>query len=65
MSPQLLSNIYNKTHDKLKSNLEMEIFVETHTWKKVWRSKTTTKLRQSKEKIETLLKFGARQQHSS
>jgi hypothetical protein len=49
MSPQLFSNTYNKAHDKLKNKLEMEIFVETHTQKKLWSNETTTKLRQSKE----------------
>ncbi len=49
MSPQHFSNIYNKTHDKLKNKLEMEIFVETYTQNKLWNNKTTTKLQQSKK----------------
>ncbi len=48
MSPQLFSNTYNKAHDKFKNKLEMEIFVKTHTQKKLWSNETTTKLRQSK-----------------
>jgi hypothetical protein len=49
MSSQLFSNTYNKAHDKLKSKLEMEIFVEMHTRKKLWSNGTTTKLKESKE----------------
>jgi hypothetical protein len=49
MSPQLFSNNYNKALDRLKNKLEMEIFVETHTRKKLWSNGTTTKLKQSKE----------------
>jgi hypothetical protein len=49
MSPQHFSNTYNKAHDKLKNKLEMEIFVETHTRKKIWSNGIRTKLKQSKE----------------
>jgi hypothetical protein len=63
MSPQLFSNTHNKARDKLKNKLEMEIFVETHTWKKLWSNGTTEQqlnLNNLKNKIETLLKFEAR-----
>jgi hypothetical protein len=42
------SNIHKKTH-KLKNKLEKEIFVKTHTQKKLWSNSITTKVRQSKE----------------
>jgi hypothetical protein len=49
MSSQLFSNTYNKAHDKLKSKLELEIFVKMHTRKKLWSNGTTTKVKESKE----------------
>jgi hypothetical protein len=42
---RLFSNAQSKSQ-KLKSKLEKEIFVKTHTWKKLWSDFITTKVRQ-------------------
>jgi hypothetical protein len=41
---QLFSDTQSKAQ-KLKRKLEKEIFVKTHTWKKLWNNFITTKVR--------------------
>jgi hypothetical protein len=59
MSPQLFSNTYNKTHDKLKANLKWK-----YLWKRIHKISFGTieqqpNLDNLKNKIETFFKFGA------